>query len=347
MSKTYEVERVLNKKIYRGQVYYQLKWIGCKSPSWEKESNCHCDQLIKDYEALLKKESNDEDEDEWEVEEILKKRERNNGLEYLVKWKNWDGEPTWVKERDCQCTNLIAAYENPKLKKLWSFEGSNKRLWIGREEMLDYLKKYVDKKGAPVNVLEFEEDFPQDERPLKLRDGLNIGPLLYRHHWYLVVVFINFLGVSKKMLVGDPLNTLTGVRQTYVHPVYKRLVTVYKGIPVKTLLMTPMDRSDVCAFYVIAAFERALKLYRDGAQFAPDQLFFSFRRAELIRSKMKPESNDEISAGLPINRVFLDGPRCEFCDNLYDTYDCLDKHILRKHFTSKKTGSQSCYLSID
>lgn len=32
-------------------------------------------------------------------------------LEYLLQWKNWDGEPTWEPADNCDCHELIARYE--------------------------------------------------------------------------------------------------------------------------------------------------------------------------------------------------------------------------------------------
>lgn len=335
MNKKCEVEKVLNKKVYLGKVYYKLKWAGYDSPTWEVEENCSCDKLIEEYERLVERQSNDEDEDEWEVEEIVKKRERNNEVEYLVRWKNWPGNPSWVKASECQCINLIAAFENPKLKKMWNFDGSNPRLWLDRETMLKYMRKYATRKGYQVNLLEFENDFPTDEKPQKLVDGINIGPLLYKSHWYLVIILVNHICVTRKLLVGDPLNTLIGVPNTQVHPVFKRLVTVYPSIPTKPIAMTPMDRSDVCAFYVLAAFERALKLYSKGMKFIAGRIFFDHARPEMIRSKIKPESDGEVSVALPIGAGFNDGPQCEFCEALFDTTKLVDEHILEEHFNSK------------
>lgn len=42
-------------------------------------------------------------------------------VEYLLQWKNWDGEPTWEPEDNCDCTLLIKKFE----KELQRRESSN------------------------------------------------------------------------------------------------------------------------------------------------------------------------------------------------------------------------------
>jgi len=330
---TYEVEQILNKKIYKGQNYYQLKWAGCEKPTWEPESSCHCDKLIKDYEKRIKVMSADENEDEWEVEKILDKRTLpNKRVEYLVKWKNWDGEDQWIDEEDCQCINLIAAYENPKLRKMWDFQGSNKKLWIEGEQIRKFFKSVLTKKAPKVNLLTFESDFPQSEQPLDLRSGLNIGPLSYKDHWYLVIILVDHICPGKQILVCDPLNTIQSATENRTHPVFKRLKRVYKGVPVAAVIMTPMDRSDLCGYYVLAALERALFVYSRKATSIAKKLYFDFSRPELLRMELRPETKGEFSVALPVSSVFLTGPRCEFCDDLFDNNDLVDQHIKKEHF---------------
>lgn len=51
-------------------------------------------------------------EDEYEVERVVgKKYDENCNVSYLLKWKNWDGSPTWEPEQFCSCTQLINQYE--------------------------------------------------------------------------------------------------------------------------------------------------------------------------------------------------------------------------------------------
>jgi len=70
----YTVEAVVDKRIKRGKVEYLLKWKGFdhNENTWEPVDNCTCDNLIKDYEAKLKKDKEDADEEE------KKNTEKNN-----------------------------------------------------------------------------------------------------------------------------------------------------------------------------------------------------------------------------------------------------------------------------
>lgn len=337
----YEVERILNKKTYEGKSYYQLKWVGSDEPTWELAENCNCDLLINEYEKRpeLRNIINIKP-DEWEVEEILDKRVHKGKVEYLLKWRGWPGEPTWEKADNCACHNLIAAFENPKLKKLWDFRGSNTKLWLTREQLLHYMRSYLEDSKFRVNLLTFEPDFPSQERYLDLKEGVNIGPLCYENHWYLVIVLINHICITRRILIGDPLNTLIGtvIRE---HPVFRRLSRVYKQFPIKTITMTQMDRSDVCGYYVLAGFERAIFLLNRRAKFVVERLFFDASRAELIRSSIRPDTDGEISVSLPLQEGFEHNSQCEFCLRLYDNQKLVDDHILRKHISKRKSSSVS------
>lgn len=329
----YEVEKILNKKIYEGTVYYKVKWIGHDEPTWEAAENCECDLLIKEFER--RKENLDyEEEDEWEVEAILNKRIHKGKVEYLVKWRGWPGKPTWEIADNCECINLIAAYENPKLKKILDFRGSNKKLWASGEQVLAYMENYIKTSKKKVNLLKFEPGFPPNEKQLPLKEGLNIGPLCYENHWYLVMVLIDHICVDRQILVGDSLNTLIGTN-ALEHPVIKRLKRVYTHFLIQPVTMTQMNRSDVCAFYTLAAFERALYLYNSNASFVAENIFFNRSRAEVIRGLVKPGSDGEISVSLRLPASLDHGPMCEFCEQLHDSRRSVDEHINQHHFKKK------------
>lgn len=337
----YDVEKILDKKVFKEKLYYKVKWLGFEDPTWELAENCTgCDYLIEQFESMLECNINDEEEDEWEVEKILDRRVKRKKVEYLVKWRGWSGQPTWELAEDCKCVNLIAAYENPKLRKLWDFKGCNNRLWLTKDEILRYMKKYSLKHKIPVNLLKFMPDFPQKEDPQLLEDGLNIGPLCYENHWYLVIILKNHICITRKVLIGDALNTLIGTNIND-HPVTKRLNRLYKSTSIKPIRMTQMDRSDVCAFYILAAFERALFLFNKNAPFLVDSVCFEGSRAELIRSKIKPETNGEISVSLPVPLEFSSGPRCEFCSKLYETREQVDIHIKKRHIIPREDPTSS------
>lgn len=54
----------------------------------------------------------------FEVKNILKKRTRNAGAEYLVEWANSRFEKSWVKKGDCNCNRLIKKFEKAQMEKI-------------------------------------------------------------------------------------------------------------------------------------------------------------------------------------------------------------------------------------
>lgn len=326
---------VIDRKIYKNRFYYKIKMKDTDEISWIAEDNIECDKTkLKNFAST----NPTEDEDEWEVEEILDSRVYKGDHQYLIKWRNWSGNPTWEKADSCNCTNLIAAFENPKLKKLWNFQGSNQNLWAHQEQLVTYMRKYAKVKGYKVNIMEFKRDLPKVERPHLLKDGLNIGPLCYENHWYLIVILVGHICVTKRILIGDSLNTLIGVKFRH-HPVVKRLSKLYPSHQIRPLRMTQMDRSDMCAYYVLAAFERALFLYNKKAQFVVESIFFDITRPEVIRARLRPDTDGDISVTLPIPEAYDLGPTCEFCEKMYDTRSLVNQHILRRHMSARTSDS--------
>lgn len=50
---------------------------------------------------------------EWEVERVLSKQiKRDASVHYLLKWKNYKGEPTWEPNENCGCPKLIKEFED-------------------------------------------------------------------------------------------------------------------------------------------------------------------------------------------------------------------------------------------
>ena len=55
---TYEVEKILDKKIVKGKTQYFIKWKGFEPEeenTWEPVENLDCEDKIKEFEAKLKK----------------------------------------------------------------------------------------------------------------------------------------------------------------------------------------------------------------------------------------------------------------------------------------------------
>ena len=57
MSGVYQVEKVIGKKKMHGKVHYRIKWKGypVEESTWEPRSSCHCKDMIKAFEARLKR----------------------------------------------------------------------------------------------------------------------------------------------------------------------------------------------------------------------------------------------------------------------------------------------------
>ena len=57
--------------------------------------------------------ANDGTEDEFEVEMVLKKRMKNNVVEYFVKWKGYpDSDCTWEPAHDLNCPDLLKQFHD-------------------------------------------------------------------------------------------------------------------------------------------------------------------------------------------------------------------------------------------
>lgn len=57
-------------------------------------------------------------ETNYDVEKVVgKKFDEDGSLFYLLKWKGWNGEPTWEPESNCGCEKLIEDYEKVIAKK--------------------------------------------------------------------------------------------------------------------------------------------------------------------------------------------------------------------------------------
>lgn len=349
----YEVLEIIDQRKYKNETWVLVKWVGWNEPTWIKEKDCKCSQLLKEFKdkrrikqkAAKKKAKQTTDSDEetqnWEVEQVIDKRVRNEKVEYLLRWKGWPGNPTWEPEENCidTCLHLIARFENPKLQRLLDFSGNNKDLWLDQPEMVSYMRKILTKKPN-INLLIFEPDFPQQEDAPKLIDGLNIGAVTYEKHWYLVIIIINYITVTKRIFIGDSLNVLIGPN-TESHPIYVRLTKLYPRHPISFIRMTQMARSDMCAFYTLAAFERSLFLFNRRAPYTVNEIQIDETRAEQIRHELKSKEK-KLSIALPLPKQDKSGPYCEFCKDFYGTIKTINDHIITDHFAANTRDNKSC-----
>ena len=59
-----------------------------------------------------------ENEWEWAVEKIIKKRIRNGKVEFFVKWQGYsDGDNTWERKENLSCKEQIDEFEANEDKK--------------------------------------------------------------------------------------------------------------------------------------------------------------------------------------------------------------------------------------
>lgn len=86
----YEVEKIVEKRVEKNQVFYKVKWKNYpdKDNSWVSHKEIYnCKDLINKYESKSQV---------YQVEKIVGKRIKNGHNEYLVKWEGYDNsQNTW------------------------------------------------------------------------------------------------------------------------------------------------------------------------------------------------------------------------------------------------------------
>ncbi|XP_076163102.1 suppressor of variegation 3-9 isoform X2 [Ptiloglossa arizonensis] len=94
----------------------------------------------------------------WEVEKILEKREKNGKLNYLIKWKNWGSEyNSWEPVSNLiNCTDILEEFERDKLNLLdCSMRKAN--FYPNDQDIEDFLKK-LKYKGKMVTTISAEQN---------------------------------------------------------------------------------------------------------------------------------------------------------------------------------------------
>ena len=112
----YEVEKILKKRHKKGKVEYYVKWKNYEEWTWEPVDNlANIPEMIKKFEKAQASEEMEEPKtEEYEVEEVLKKRHRKGKVEYYVKWKNYE-EWTWETTSNLENAKvLIERFEQEK-----------------------------------------------------------------------------------------------------------------------------------------------------------------------------------------------------------------------------------------
>jgi len=71
----YEVEKCVDKRMVKGKVQYLIKWKGFEDTdnTWEPVENLECEELISEFEEILKKKNGKEKEKEVQKEEKKRK----------------------------------------------------------------------------------------------------------------------------------------------------------------------------------------------------------------------------------------------------------------------------------
>lgn len=115
MEEQYEVEKILDKQVTKQGVEYLIKWkdYSKKYNCWVPADNVDAPELVIEFEENYKK-LND---DEFEVEKILDRKNTANGVLYKIKWLDWSSKYNeWVPEDDLHCPNLLAEFEATRKK---------------------------------------------------------------------------------------------------------------------------------------------------------------------------------------------------------------------------------------
>ena len=174
----WEVEKILNKRVTEeGKAEYMVKWKGWtdKWNGWEPEEHLvGSEVLVKAFEDKVEvaaekkkkremqaKDGNDgdlddgsgSDEEEWEVEKILKKRVGpEGGTEYLVKWKGWEDKKdrTWEPEEHLEGSEKLVKSFEAKLEKKKELKKEKKAESTNEEEESTKDEEEDETPSAPI-----------------------------------------------------------------------------------------------------------------------------------------------------------------------------------------------------
>lgn len=116
----YEVQDIVDHRKERGgKMVFRIRWknYGAKDDTWEPEATLSCPEIIKRYKAKLKKAEEKEQEEEYEVQDIVDHRKERGKMVYRIRWKNFKAkDDTWEPESTLSCPEIIKRYK-AKLKK--------------------------------------------------------------------------------------------------------------------------------------------------------------------------------------------------------------------------------------
>ena len=174
----YEVEEVLKKRHRKGKVEYYVKWKNYEEWTWEPKSNLeNANVLIEKFEQEKNKEPVLDSKEktpkkyDYEVEKVLKKRNRKGKVEYFVKWKNFN-ESTWEPETNLsRAKKLIEDFnkeQDPEPEEEPGYEVEvvlDKRIKKGKLEYFVKWKDYDETTWEPLaNLLNVKDLIDEYER---------------------------------------------------------------------------------------------------------------------------------------------------------------------------------------
>ncbi|XP_031826967.1 suppressor of variegation 3-9 isoform X2 [Nomia melanderi] len=96
--------------------------------------------------------------DLWEVEQILGKKQQGDQLLYLIKWKNWGNEyNTWEPESNLiNCSDMLEEFKRNRLKLLTTFQ-KKANFYPTKQDIEKFLKELAYK-GKTITSISVNED---------------------------------------------------------------------------------------------------------------------------------------------------------------------------------------------
>ncbi|KAG0723307.1 Chromobox 5 [Chionoecetes opilio] len=105
----YEVESVVDHRVRGRFTEYKVRWkgFGPREDSWVPEAELSCDNLLNKY---FKRAGRNEEES-YEVQEIMDIRKVKGRTEYKVRWKRWSAKyDSWLPEEELNCPELMKRF---------------------------------------------------------------------------------------------------------------------------------------------------------------------------------------------------------------------------------------------